>query len=102
MNFWIWTAPFESWDCNFSTHVSANVADPAGVDILRHVVAIVGRVPLEPLGIDLALVEEGVTAQTTDSTKSTAEIPGRLAILGIVHLMKILELTRSLIPFDVQ
>ena len=85
--------PVKYLDCNFSTHVSANIADPAGVDILRHVVAIVGRVPLEPLGIDLALVEEGVTAQTTDSTKSTAEIPGRLAILGIAHLMTIPKLT---------
>ena len=44
------------------THISTNVADPAGVDILWHVVALVGRVRLEPLGVDLALVEEGVTA----------------------------------------
>jgi len=59
--------------------VSANVADPAGVDILRHVVAIIGRVPLEPLGIDLALVKEGVIAERADSSQTTGtgtEIPG--------------------------
>ena len=67
--------PVKDLRCNFSTHVSANVADPAGVDILRHVVAIVGRVPLEPLGIDLALVKEGVIAERADSSKST-EMPG--------------------------
>ena len=78
MNFWIWTAPFESWDYNFSTHVSANVADPAGVYVLGHIVALVGRVRLEPLGVDLALVKEGVTA-VADS--QSTEISGSLTII---------------------
>ena len=45
-----------------ATHVVANIANPAGVDVLGHVVALVGGVRLEPLWVDLALVEEGVAA----------------------------------------
>ena len=65
---WVWNI--------FSTHVSANVADPAGVDIVWHVVALVGRVRLKPLGVDLALVKEGVTTKA-----QSAKISGRWPLI---------------------
>ena len=56
------------------SHISANVANSAGVDVLWHVVALVGLVHLKPLGINLALIEEGITA-IADSKSAGAEVP---------------------------
>ena len=62
-----------------SSHVSANVANSSGVDVLWHVVALVGLVHLKPLGINLSLIEEGIIAIADSKTAEVSKVEQNVA-----------------------